>query len=359
MNRLVVNGVSASYGSTKVLHGVDLTVESGTTTAILGASGCGKTTLLRVVAGFHTADVGEVRIGARTVAGAGFATPPERRGIGYLSQEGNLFPHLSVAGNIGFGLPRSSRRDRNRTAELLELVGLPLALADRRPEQLSGGQQQRVALARALARRPELVLLDEPFGSLDAGLRASTRRAVADALSAAGATVLLVTHDQDEALSFADQVAIMSAGRFVQTGPPQEVYATPADRSTARFLGELVLVPGRGHGGEVSTSLGTLPVAGPTLDGDVDVAVRPEQIVLGAATGAEGTEAVVEDVEYYGHDALVRLAMNAGAGIPDLVLLSRVVGDAAPRPRQRVVVTVRGRVQVFPRSAEESDTAAN
>lgn len=355
MNRLEVSGVSAAYGSTEVLHGVDLTVESGTATAILGASGCGKTTLLRVVAGFHAADAGEVRIGDRVVAAQGFALPPERRGIGYLSQEGNLFPHLSVAGNIGFGLPRSSRRDKARTAELLELVGLPFALADRRPDQLSGGQQQRVALARALARRPEVVLLDEPFGSLDAGLRASTRRAVADALSAAGATVLLVTHDQDEALSFADQVAIMSAGRFVQTGAPQEVYATPADRSTATFLGELVLLPGRSHGGEVATSLGTLPVAGTTLDGEVDVAVRPEQIII-SLPGAGAAQAVVEAVEYYGHDAVVRLVMNPRGGTPHTVL-SRVVGDAAPPPGQRVAVSVRGRVRVFPPTSKQSGTA--
>jgi len=346
MTRLVVTGVSASYGSTEVLHGVDLTVEAGTTTAILGASGCGKTTLLRVVAGFHTADAGEVRIGDRVVVGPGFATPPDRRGIGYLSQEGNLFPHLTVAGNIGFGLPRSSRRDRARTAELLDLVGLPLSLADRRPEQLSGGQQQRVALARALARRPELVLLDEPFGSLDAGLRASTRRAVADALSATGATVLLVTHDQDEALSFADQVAIMRAGRFVQTGPPQQVYAAPVDRETAGFLGEMVLVPGTAHGPVVATPVGRLPAVGPELHGAVEVALRPEQVLLGHPSGATHV-GVVDTIDYFGHDALVRLVVPPGPLGPGCVLLSRVVGDDAPTPGQRVSVTVRGTVLAF------------
>ncbi len=347
MTRLVVRGVSASYGATEVLHGVDLTVEGGSTTAILGASGCGKTTLLRVVAGFHTADAGEVTIGDRAVASPGFALPPERRGIGYLSQEGNLFPHLTVAGNIGFGLPRSERRDRARTAELLELVGLPLALADRRPEQLSGGQQQRVALARALARRPELVLLDEPFGSLDAGLRSSTRRAVADALSAAGATVLLVTHDQDEALSFADQVAIMREGRFVQVGAPREVYSTPVDRATAGVLGELVVLPGHGAGSEVLTALGNLALAGAGATGPVDVAVRPEQVVIGpAASGA--VEAVVDAVDYFGHDALVRLVLPAGPLGPGSVLFSRVVGADAPTPGRLVAVSVRGPVQAFP-----------
>ena len=356
MTRLVVTGVSASYGSTQVLHDVGLTVEGGSTTAILGASGCGKTTLLRVVAGFHAADAGEVRIGDRTVAGPGFAMPPERRGIGYLPQEGNLFPHLTVAGNIGFGLPRAERRDRARTAELLELVGLPLD---------PGRPAPRAALRRAAAAGrtgprpgspPELVLLDEPFGSLDAGLRSTTRRAVADALSAAGATALLVTHDQDEALSFADQVAIMRDGRFVQVGAPKEVYSTPVDRATAGVLGELVILPGHGDGDHVITTLGRLPVAGADVTGAVDVAVRPEQVLIGpavgpavGAVGSVGTvDAVVDAVDYFGHDALVRIVLPAGPEGPAPVVFSRVVGDDAPTPGQLVGVSVRGAVQAFP-----------
>jgi iron(III) transport system ATP-binding protein len=342
---LELAGVAASYGGIEVLHDVDLSVAPGSTTAILGASGCGKTTLLRVVAGFHTADAGEVRIGDRVVMHGARSTPPERRGIGYLSQEGSLFPHLTVAGNIAFGLPRRQRRDRARVAELLELVGLPPALAARRPEQLSGGQQQRVALARALARRPELVLLDEPFGSLDAGLRTSTRRAVADALSALGATVLLVTHDQDEALSFADQVAIMRAGRFVQVGAPRDVYATPVDRATAGVLGELVLLAGHGEGSRVATSLGALPVAGAGAVGPVEVALRPEQVLIGQAVDG-WTEAVVQSVEYFGHDALVTLVLRT-ASQSGPVLRSRVVGDAAPAPGEVVGVSVRGPVRAF------------
>ncbi|HET7821244.1 MAG TPA: ABC transporter ATP-binding protein [Ornithinibacter sp.] len=346
MTRLVVTGVRASYGSTEVLHGVDLDVAAGTTTAILGASGCGKTTLLRVVAGFHTADAGEVRIGDRTVVRPGAVMPPERRGIGYLSQEGNLFPHLTVAGNIGFGLPRAERRDHARAVELLELVGLSPALADRRPEQLSGGQQQRVALARALARRPEVVLLDEPFGSLDAGLRSSTRRAVADALAATGATVLLVTHDQDEALSFADQVAIMREGRFVQVGPPREVYASPVDRATAGVLGELVVLRGTGEGDRVVTALGVLPVSGSGAHGDVEVALRPEQVVVGAPMGG-APDGTVDTVEYFGHDALVRVVLSHNGSGEGEVVLARVLGVDAPAPGQLVGVQVRGPVQAF------------
>ena len=344
MTGLAVSGVSASYGATEVLHDVDLTVEAGSTTAIHGASGCGKTTLLRVLAGFHTADGGEVRIGDLTVVRPGFAVPPERRGIGYLSQEGNLFPHLTVAGNIGFGLPRPARRDRARVAELLELVGLPQDLAGRRPEQLSGGQQQRVALARALARRPAVVLLDEPFGSLDAGLRTSTRRAVADALAAISATVLLVTHDQDEALSFADQVAIMRGGRFVQVGSPRDVYAAPVDRTTAGVLGDLVVVPGDGAGREVHTALGTLSLTDEAT-GPVDVVLRPEQVVVGPP-GSGGCDAVVGSVDYFGHDAVVRLLPQGGSP-GDPPVLSRIMGDVALAPGQLVGVGVRGAVRAF------------
>jgi iron(III) transport system ATP-binding protein len=355
MTRLAVRGISASYGATQVLHGVDLVVESGSTTAILGASGCGKTTLLRVIAGFHAADAGEVRIGDRTVVRTGHATPPERRGIGYVSQEGNLFPHLTVAGNISFGLPRDARRDRTRVAELLEIVGLPVALADRRPEQLSGGQQQRVALARALARRPDLVLLDEPFSSLDAGLRASTRRAAADALTAAGATVLLVTHDQGEALSFADHVAIMRDGRFVQVGPPKQVYTTPVDEATAGVLGELVVVAGQGRGEQVTTVLGTLPLGNGRATGPVEVALRPEQIMIGAPESG-AAEAVVDAVDYFGHDAVVRLLLRAGSGDGQIAVQSRVVGDEAPATGQLVGLRVRGPVRLF--AHQVADAAA-
>ena len=274
--------------------------------------------------------------------------PPERRGIGYLSQEGNLFPHLTVAGNIGFGLARAERRDRARTAELLELVGLPLALADRRPEQLSGGQQQRVALARALARRPELVLLDEPFGSLDAGLRSSTRRAVADALSAAGATVLLVTHDQDEALSFADQVAIMRdgpvrAGRGAQGGLLDARSTAPRRASWVSWC----CCPGTVTGHHVVTTLGSLPVAGAGVSGPVDVAVP-------ARAGAWSAASTRRSVSGRGRRRRLlrpRRAgphrLPAGSAGPGYVVFSRVLGDDAPTPGQLVGVTVRGPVLAF------------
>ena len=340
---LAVRGISASYGATPVLRGVDLDVPAGTTTAILGPSGCGKTTLLRVVAGFHAPSSGEVRLGDALVVGAGTDVPPERRGIGYVAQEGALFPHLSVADNIAFGLDRRARRSRARVEELLELVGLPAEAGARRPDQLSGGQQQRVALARSLARKPSLVLLDEPFSSLDAGLRTSTRRAVADALAAEGVTVLLVTHDQGEALSFADQVAIMRDGVFAQVGSPEEVYASPLDRESAAFLGDLTVVPGVVDRGCVTSALGSWPAPdGANADGR-HVAIRPEhlRLVPDAATGLLGD---VERVDYFGHDAIITITLRTVGGE---VVQARTNGTGHPRPGQVVGVEVAGPVHVF------------
>ena len=251
-----VRGVHKSYGGHRVLRGVDLIIETGSLTAILGASGSGKTTLLRVLAGFERADAGNVTMGDRVVDDGHRHLAPERRRVGYVPQEGALFPHLSVAGNVAFGLDRAARRG-GRVNELLELVGLA-DLGHRYPHQLSGGQQQRVALARALAINPTMVLLDEPFSSLDAALRASVRADVVTALRTAGATALLVTHDQDEALSMADRVAVLRDGVIAQIGAPQQLYDRPADVDLAGFLGEANVVPGRVHDGRIHTALGVL-----------------------------------------------------------------------------------------------------
>src|SRR5665213_396449 len=199
MSKLVIEGLKKSYGGPPILDGVDLTIRSGSLLAVLGASGSGKTTLLRLIAGFERAEAGRILVDGQVLSSAEVHVPPERRRIGYVAQDGALFPHLSVADNVLFGLPRRERQARQGLAELLDMVGLPFALAERGPHQLSGGEQQRVALARALAPKPSLVLLDEPFSALDAALRLETRRVVADALSAAGATALLVTHDHPAA----------------------------------------------------------------------------------------------------------------------------------------------------------------
>ena len=309
MTALDIVGVSKSFGDVAVLTGLDLEVAPGSLVAILGASGGGKTTLLRLICGFDRADAGSIAIAGRPVSGPGLHTRPEHRRIGYVAQDGALFPHLSVAQNILFGLDRAGRRDCARAEALLELVGLPTHYATRPPQALSGGEQQRVALARALAPRPGLVLLDEPFSALDAALRAGTRRAVADALSRAGATALLVTHDQSEALSMGDQVGVLRHGRLVQIAAPAELYRNPVDAELARFVGEAVLLPGHAEGGVVACALGRLALApGGIGAGAVQVMVRPEQIVL-AAPRADGRDARVISVAYYGHDASLGLIL--------------------------------------------------
>jgi iron(III) transport system ATP-binding protein len=356
MTEVRLRAVTAGYGREAVLDEVDLIVPSGTTTAILGGSGSGKTTLLRTVAGFLRPLSGEVVVGGRTVAGDGTWVPPERRGVGYVRQEGGLFPHLSVEGNIAFGLPWPRRRHRDRVLELLDLVGLPAHLADRRPDQLSGGQQQRVALARALAPRPGLVLLDEPFSSLDTALRAATREATARALRATGATAILVTHDQGEALSFSDQVAILGAGAIRQAAPPRVVYGEPVDAEVAEFLGDAVLVPGTAQNGRVECLLGTLPVRGYVPRGAVTVMLRPEQITL-TPGGTGQLDATVRSVAYFGHDAVVELDLDE-PGFADRVR-ARVVGLEPPEPGDRVGLDVAGPVRAFPSADRPSGSAVD
>ena len=246
MAELRCEGLAKSYGDRPVLSDIDLVVPEGTLTAILGASGSGKTTLLRVIIGFIPADAGAVSIGGRVVADAsGINVPPNKREIGYVAQEGALFPHLTVAENVSFGLPRSERKRSDRVGEALDLVGLHRDYADRRSNELSGGEQRRVALARALAPRPRMVLLDEPFSGLDAALRADTRRAVVDALAREGTTAVLVTHDQSEALSMGREVAVLRAGRLVQAAAPADLYRSPVDLDVAHFVGEAVVLPAR------------------------------------------------------------------------------------------------------------------
>ncbi|GAA4158724.1 ABC transporter ATP-binding protein [Phytohabitans flavus] len=294
-----LSGLRKAYRGTAVLTGVDLDLASGQLTALLGRSGSGKTTLLRIVAGFERPDSGSVVIGGRTVDGL----PAERRRIGYVTQDGDLFPHLTVAGNITFGLPWRQRRARHRVPELLELVGLDPRHAGRLPHALSGGEQQRVALARALAPDPDILLLDEPFSALDAELRASTRRAVADTLRATGTTTLLVTHDQAEAMTLASRVALLRDGVIRQQGTPQDLYLRPADHEVAAFAGDLTAIPATFRGDMADTPLG--PVALPTVrDGQGLVLVRPEQI----EAVDSGAEAVVVAVEFQGTTGLVGLA---------------------------------------------------
>jgi iron(III) transport system ATP-binding protein len=348
MSELRIRGLRKSFDGQPVLHGIDLSVERGTLLALLGPSGSGKTTLLRLLCGFERADAGSVEIDGRRVADDNLHVPSEQRRIGYVPQEGALFPHLSVADNIVFGLPRTQRRARQRVAELLELVGLPADFGERAPQQLSGGQQQRVALARALAPAPTLVMLDEPFSSLDAALRLETRQAVASALAATGATAVLVTHDQSEALSLGHEVAVLWNGRLIQTATPETLYQRPVTRELASFVGEAVLLPGMAERDRVSCELGDLALTTPMSNGAVDVMVRPEQIRLLRAgeTTPDGAayEAVVTDVVFQGQDAGVALQLQSGSRT---MVRARVPGYLCPRPGEQVKVAVDGKVTAY------------
>jgi iron(III) transport system ATP-binding protein len=326
-------GIEKSFGALRAVDGASLTVGHGELVALLGPSGSGKTTLLRTIAGFERPDRGSVRIGGRAVAGPGAWVEPERRRIGMVFQQGALFPHLTVEANVGFGAAR-----RERTAECLKLVGLA-GRARSYPHELSGGEGQRVALARALAADPEVVLLDEPFASLDAGLREALREEVAGILRAAGTSALLVTHDQAEALSLADTVAVMRAGRIEQVGTPDEVYERPRNRWVAEFLGEADVLPGTAGDGVVECELGRFGVS-PELSGSVEVVIRPESVAIGHGPGrAAEAEGVVVERAFYGHDQLVSIELPSG-----LRLRSRRLGFPTWHPGDHVRVWVDGPV---------------
>ncbi|GAA4401816.1 ABC transporter ATP-binding protein [Tsukamurella soli] len=352
MSAIDVSGVHKSYGATPVLRGVDLEVPESTITAILGRSGSGKTTLLRAIAGFERLDAGRISIGGTVVDDGSTVVAAQRRGIGYVPQDGALFPHLRVRANVGFGLRRRDTRrgsaSTDRVDELLELLGLT-GLERRFPHQLSGGQRQRVALARALAPRPSVVLLDEPFSSLDAALRASLRVEIARVLRTAGATAVVVTHDRDEALSMADQVAVLHEGRLVAAGAPRELYERPADAATARFLGVANLLPATVTGGRVqcavpgagSASEGTPPDgATGAADGRYLYLLRPEQLTITDEPTAHGIPATVESVVYEG--ATSRVHVRTDGDGTDLTVLTRSSAGGAVGSRVWVDATAQG-----------------
>jgi iron(III) transport system ATP-binding protein len=340
-----IAGLTKSFGGSSILRGVDLVVPSGALFAILGASGSGKTTLLRLLSGFERADSGVIEIDRRRVSGPGVHVPSQRRQVGYVAQEGSLFPHLSVAANVVFGLAWAQRSDRFRAEALLESVGLPPSYARRAPHELSGGEQQRVALARALAPDPKLVLLDEPFSALDAALRIETREAVAAILRAAGATALLVTHDQSEALSMGRQVAVLRDGVLAQVAAPETLYRQPADPALAQFVGEAVLLPGVAGEGKATCALGRLELALPAPDGPVEVMARPEQIRLERGPNDAAVSAKVLAVTYYGHDVSVILSLDGAEQVT-----ARVAGHAAPQQGAQVRLSVEGTVMAYPRN---------
>ncbi|MGA8850446.1 MAG: ABC transporter ATP-binding protein [Aeromicrobium sp.] len=339
MSGLQVRGVRKSFGDVLVLDGLDLDVARGDVVAALGPSGGGKTTLLRVIAGFLDSDAGDVSFNDTPFITAGVGIAPQQRHIGYVPQEGALFPHLDVRANIVFGLARAERRSFD-LAELMRLVDLPVPIATRFPHELSGGQQQRVALARALAPGPDLVLLDEPFSSLDAGLRVETGEAVMRALRTLGATAVMVTHDQGEALALTDQVAIIRDGRVVQTATPTDLYRSPADVGVASFIGDVVHLPAYVSGGMATCGLGDVTVGMDAPAGHGVLLVRPENLRLVGVN--EGTPAIVAEVRFFGHDALVRLVTDES-----LPLTVRVLGSDAPLVGSTVGVSLTGSPIVF------------
>lgn len=350
--------VAKSFGDHRAVTGATLEVGRGQLVALLGPSGSGKTTLLRLIAGFEAPDAGRVLVDGRTVAGDGTWVEPDRRRLGMVFQDGALFPHLTVAANVAFGRPRPGR-----ARECLELVGL--AHRERAyPHELSGGERQRIALARALAADPAALLLDEPFTALDESLRVGLREEVARVLRAAGASALLVTHNQQEALSLADVVAVLRGGRIEQVGPPEEIYDRPVNRWVAEFLGDADVLPGDAAGGTVRTELGVFP-SDPALRGRVEVVIRPERVRLSAAgagpDGAAGeapdrvageapdrvagngaAPARVAGRAFYGPDQVVRLELPSGA-----VVRSRTAGTARWRVGDPVLLRVEGAAVVL------------
>ena len=305
----MVSDISRRYGRTLALDAVSLTLEPGEILAVLGASGCGKSTLLRLVAGLDAPDAGEIAIGGRCIAGRGRNEPPATRGVGLMFQDYALFPHLTVLANIRFGLVRIPGEEGRRVAyERLDQVGLA-HLAHSYPHTLSGGEAQRVALARALAPRPRILLLDEPFSNLDAGTREHVRTDTLAVLRRDGIGAILVTHDADEAVAFADRIALMNQGRVVQSGGAKALYDAPISPFAARALGEIIQMPGWVAEDRVATPLGSLPRPATFADGAVTVCLRPEAILLGPA----------------------------GEGVP-----ARVLARAFAGPRQRLDILVDG-----------------
>lgn len=331
-------GLSKRFGEVQAVDNVNLSLAEGRFLALLGPSGCGKTTTLRLIAGFETPDRGEIEIGGRRVDAPGLHMPPEQRNLGMVFQEYALFPHMTVADNVAYGVPRGVDKT-DRVHEALELVGL-VDVKNRMPYELSGGQQQRVALARALAPRPALILLDEPFSNLDTRLRTQVRLEVRQILRRAAATVIFVTHDQEEALSLADEVAVMMDGRIVQVDTPQGLYRRPANRQVATFVGEANFLPGQAGDGQVTCELGRLP-AQSFQNGAVEILVRPEELHLVPNPAGPGQ---VVDRYYFGHDQLVWVRLDSGT-----LLQSRLLGSAGDfSPGQRVELQVHDNVMAYP-----------
>lgn len=343
---LNLQGVSKQFGPreapVRAANDISLEVDRGELLALLGPSGCGKTTTLRLIAGFERVDAGVIEIDGSVVASSSVHLQPEKRRVGMVFQEYALFPHVSVLENIQFGLRRMQSSEKEaRTKEIVELTGLS-GLEGRMPHELSGGQQQRVALGRALAPKPALILLDEPFSNLDAGLRARVRTEVSDILHAANTTGVFVTHDQEEALSLVDRVAVMLNGAVVQVASPYELYTDPATKEVAEFIGDANFLPGIGHGDSIECELGILAARRP-VHGPVDILLRPENVELLAAQPGLPASRVRKSL-FFGHDQLITVQLPTGTS-----LTARSGPNGGYTPDQPLQVAVHAPVIAFPR----------
>jgi iron(III) transport system ATP-binding protein len=355
--RLVVEQLSRRFGGQLVVSEVSLSVEAGKVMCLLGPSGCGKSTTLRMIAGVDRPDTGRIWIDGVEVFGPTVNLPPEARGVGLMFQDFALFPHLTVAGNIAFGLKGDAAQKARRVAELLDKVNLP-GFADKHPHELSGGEQQRVALARALAPRPRIMLMDEPFSGLDNRLRDGVRDATLALLKEEGAAVLLVTHEPDEAMRMADEIALMRAGVIVQRGAPYNIYNSPVDRAAAGFFSDINVIQGVSKGALTETPFGAFLTPGHADSAPVDIIIRPQHLKIDFDRAGRGPNPTMQDgtpargtvtrARYLGRESLVDFAMDAGP----LTLTAAVPGVFLPKPGTVLWLMIRrDRCFVFPASA--------
>ena len=335
--RLEISHLVRSFGGRRVVDDVSLAVSAGQVTCLLGPSGCGKSTTLRMIAGVERADAGEVRLDGELVAGPGVHVPPELRSVGLMFQDFALFPHLTVADNVGFGLRIDRPAKARRIDELLDKVDLS-GFGRKHPHELSGGEQQRVALARALAPRPRVMLMDEPFSGLDNRLRDGIRDRTLELLKEEGTAVLLVTHEPDEAMRMADEIALMRQGRIVQKGAPYNVYNAPVDKAAAAFFSDIDVIRGTSRGALTATPFGDFLTPGHKDGAEVDIVIRPQHLRIDFDRGGRGPNPTPEDgtpargtvvrSRYLGRESLVDFAMD----FEGAKLTASVPGVFLPKP---------------------------
>ncbi|WBU59751.1 ABC transporter ATP-binding protein [Paracoccus albus] len=307
---LQIKNAERRFAATPAVQGLSLDVAGGGVTCLLGPSGCGKSTTLRLIAGIEKLDQGEIRIDGQVVSDASFTTPPERRPVGMVFQDLALFPHMTIAQNIAFGIPKAKRAEV-QVGQLLDRVGLT-GYGQKYPHMLSGGEQQRIALIRALAAQPKIMMLDEPFSSLDQRLRAEMREFTLDLLRESGTTAILVTHDPDEAMMMADRIAVMDRGRILQEGTPQNLYHRPAALPVAQLLADLNMLQGNVRDGHVETKLGMIPAHGVAEGSNITCAIRPEHLRPCRCRPQTGNAQVLR-VHSLGRESVIELGLAGHA----------------------------------------------